>query len=226
MEDIEWAKDKVIMGAERPNNLTPQQVLELTAYHEGGHALVALCTPGSMPIHKGTILGRGMTGGHVSYLPEDDLRSQNKEQMLAYLDVCMGGRVAEELIFGQSNVTTGASSDLQQATRVARHMVTECGMSDVVGPVHYASLKSNEISPETQELIDLEVERILHESQQRVKVLLRKKAREHHRIAQALLEYETLSGTELRFAMMGKLVKSNPVKSGMNSITSSTNEAS
>ena len=116
MTDLEYASDKIRMGAERKSAVISPENLRLTAYHEGGHALVALHTPGAQPIHKATIVPRGNTLGMVAYLPEKDQMNLTREQMLAHLDICMGGRIAEELIFGRDAVTTGAQSDLQQAT--------------------------------------------------------------------------------------------------------------
>ena len=127
------------MGAERKSAVISPDNLKLTAYHEGGHALVALKTAGSMPIHKATIVPRGNTLGMVAYLPEKDQMNMSREQLLAHIDICMGGRVAEELIYGTGGVTTGAGSDLQQATNTARNMVTKYGMSSLLGPLYYTS---------------------------------------------------------------------------------------
>merc|ERR1719337_826057 len=133
MPDLEYACDKIRMGPERKSAAISPENMKLTAYHEGGHALVALKTRGAMPIHKATVVPRGDALGMVSYLPEKDQLNLSRQQMLAHIDICMGGRVAEELIFGKENVTTGASSDLAQATSTARNMIIKYGMSDELG---------------------------------------------------------------------------------------------
>lgn len=180
MRDFEWAKDKIMMGAERKSTVMGDADRQLTAYHEvwlfqlhfrlvtvlmcyaqGGHALVALFTDGAHPIHKATIMPRGQALGMVHMLPENDQYSVSRKQLLAQLDVCMGGRVAEELIFGPDNVTTGASSDLKSATNIATNMVTKWGMSDKVGPIDHDERSMKDISPETRRLIDGEIRNLL-----------------------------------------------------------------
>lgn len=131
---LEYAKDRILMGVERKSAFITEESRKLTAYHEGGHALVAMLTKGASPVHKATIMPRGNALGMVMQLPDKDDKSMTRKQLLAMLDVCMGGRVAEELIFGGDNVTTGASQDLTSATQIARAMVTEYGFSDRVGP--------------------------------------------------------------------------------------------
>lgn len=131
---LEYAKDRILMGVERKSAFITEESRKLTAYHEGGHALVAMLTKGASPVHKATIMPRGNALGMVMQLPDKDDKSMTRKQLLAMLDVCMGGRVAEELIFGGENVTTGASQDLTSATQIARAMVTEYGFSDRVGP--------------------------------------------------------------------------------------------
>ena len=133
MAALEYAKDKIMMGAERKSAVISPETMRTTAFHEAGHALVALKTAGADPIHKATIMPRGRALGMVMQLPDGDQTSMSRKQMLARLDVCMGGRVAEELVFGYDNVTSGASSDIQQATRLAQAMVTKYGLSDKVG---------------------------------------------------------------------------------------------
>ncbi|AQK96681.1 ATP-dependent zinc metalloprotease FTSH 11 chloroplastic/mitochondrial [Zea mays] len=165
----------------------------LTAYHESGHAIVALNTQGAHPIHKATILPRGSALGMVTQLPSQDETSISKKQLLARLDVCMGGRVAEELIFGEDNVTTGARNDLHTATELAQYMVSNCGMSDAIGPVHVKERPSIEM----QSRIDAEVVKLLREAYGRVKRLLRKHEKQLHALANALLERETLTADEI-----------------------------
>ena len=131
---LEYAKDRILMGVERKSAFITEESRKLTAYHEGGHTLVAMLTKGASPVHKATIMPRGNALGMVMQLPDKDDKSMTRKQLLAMLDVCMGGRVAEELIFGGDNVTTGASQDLTSATQIARAMVTEYGFSDRVGP--------------------------------------------------------------------------------------------
>lgn len=131
---VEYAKDRIMMGAERKSAYITEESRRLTAYHEGGHALVAMLTRGAMPVHKATIMPRGQALGMVMQLPDKDDKSMTRRQLNAMLDVCMGGRVAEELIFGGDDVTTGASQDLSSATRIAKAMVTQYGFSERVGP--------------------------------------------------------------------------------------------
>ncbi|CAA0824669.1 ATP-dependent zinc metalloprotease FTSH 11-chloroplastic/mitochondrial [Striga hermonthica] len=191
---LEFAKDRIMMGTERKTMFVSEESKKLTAYHESGHAIVALNTEGAHPIHKATILPRGSALGMVTQLPSNDETSVSKKQLLARLDVCMGGRVAEELIFGQDHVTTGASSDLNTATELAQYMVSSCGMSDAIGPVHIKERPSSEM----QSRIDAEVVKLLREAYNRVKALLKKHERALHALANALLEYETLSAEEIK----------------------------
>ncbi|CAA0812977.1 ATP-dependent zinc metalloprotease FTSH 11-chloroplastic/mitochondrial [Striga hermonthica] len=191
---LEFAKDRIMMGTERKTMFLSEESKKLTAYHESGHAIVALNTEGAHPIHKATIMPRGSALGMVTQLPSNDETSVSKKQLLARLDVCMGGRVAEELIFGQDNVTTGASSDLNTATELAHYMVSSCGMSDSIGPVHLKERPSSEM----QSRVDAEVVKLLREAYNRVKALLKKHEKALHTLANALLEYETLSAEEIR----------------------------
>jgi ATP-dependent metalloprotease len=166
---LDEAQDKILMGSERRSMVRTAESLRRTAYHEGGHALVAFHTAGAHPIHKATIVPRGHALGMVSQTPEKDEYSRTRQQMAAHIDVCMGGRVAEELVFGAEQVTSGARSDFQQATREARHMVTECGMSPDIGPVF---VERDSESPDMRRRIDGEVSRILREAYARVTALL------------------------------------------------------
>jgi hypothetical protein len=164
MVHLEYACDKIRMGAERKSAHISKDNLRTTAYHEGGHALVAIHTKGALPIHKATIVPRGMALGMVSYLPEADQLNMSREQMLATLDVAMGGRIAEELKFGLAQVTTGAQGDLATATSIARNMVTRYGMSNVIGPVYAPDDEARALAPATRELIDKEVQGMLEVS--------------------------------------------------------------
>ncbi len=202
MAHLEHAKDRILMGAERKSAFISEDTRRLTAYHEGGHALIASNTVGALPVHKATIVPRGQALGMVSQLPETDMTSMSRQQMLAKLDVCMGGRAAEELIFGADHVTSGAESDFSQATQLAEAMVTRYGMSEKLGKVSYD--KQSE-SPETRARIEAEVKQLLDDSYTRAKKLLVTKQKELHNLAGALLEYETLTGDQVRLAAQGTL---------------------
>lgn len=258
---LEWAKDKILMGAERKSAVITEKDLKVTAYHEGGHALCALLQDGAMPVYKATIVPRGRALGMVTQLPEDDTNSISRKEMVARMVVAMGGRAAEEKIFGRDEVTSGASSDVEQATRIARAMVTQYAMSDKVGPVLHK--EGDPISTATQELIENEVKLLLQvrrrplspawgffrwacfprwavcrcwlassvvpclsappspcprsplpparcrlqEAYSRAMDLLKRHEREHHRLAKALLEYETLTADEMRAVMAGKPIR-------------------
>ncbi|CAD5173423.1 unnamed protein product [Musa acuminata subsp. malaccensis] len=197
---LEFAKDRIIMGTERKTMYISEDskkhtfFFQLTAYHESGHAIVALNTDGAHPIHKATIMPRGSALGMVTQLPSQDETSVSKKQLLARLDVCMGGRVAEELIFGEDSVTTGASNDLHTATELAHYMVSTCGMSDAIGPVYVKERPGSEM----QSRIDAEVVKLLREAYDRVKQLLKKHENALHALANALLEYETLSADDIK----------------------------
>ncbi|KAA8533638.1 hypothetical protein F0562_030928 [Nyssa sinensis] len=192
--ELEFAKDRIIMGTERRTMFISEESKKLTAYHESGHAIVALNTDGAHPIHKATIMPRGSALGMVTQLPSNDETSISKKQLLARLDVCMGGRVAEELIFGPDYITTGASSDLLTATELAQYMVSICGMSDAIGPVHIKERPGSEM----QSRIDAEVVKLLREAYDRVKALLKKHEKALHALANALVEYETLGAEEIK----------------------------
>ncbi|WOL20485.1 ATP-dependent zinc metalloprotease FTSH 11, chloroplastic/mitochondrial isoform X3 [Canna indica] len=182
------------MGTERKSMFISEESKKLTAYHESGHAIVALNTDGAHPIHKATIVPRGSALGMVTQLPSQDETSISKKQLLARLDVCMGGRVAEELIFGEESITTGASNDLHTATELAHYMVSTCGMSDAIGPVYVKERPGSEM----QSRIDAEVVKLLREAYDRVKQLLKKHENALHALANALLECETLSADEIK----------------------------
>lgn len=199
MSVLEFAKDKILMGAERKTAVITKETAKCTAYHEAGHALVAVMTEGAMPIHKATIMPRGQSLGMVTMLPEGDQTSQSLKEMKANMDVAFGGRVAEELIFGKEDTTSGASSDIANATNTARNMVTKFGFSDEIGLVRYGGSTGQEhASDETRNKIDGEVKRLTDASYKRAKELLTKYSKQHHLLAKTLLEYETLTGDEVR----------------------------
>ncbi|XWS61298.1 hypothetical protein CRYUN_Cryun07bG0114000 [Craigia yunnanensis] len=191
---LEYAKDRILMGTERKTMFLSEESKKLTAYHESGHAIVAFNTEAAHPIHEATIMPRGTALGMVTQLPSSDETSISMKQLLARLDVCMGGRVAEELFFGQDHITTGASSDLHTATELAQYMVSNCGMSDVIGAVHIKERPSSEM----QSRIDAEVVKLLREAYDRVKALLKKDEKALHALANSLLEYETLGAEEIK----------------------------
>ncbi len=208
MREFEDARDKVMMGAERRTLAMTDEEKAMTAYHEAGHAIVGLNMPGSLPIHKATIIPRGRALGMVQYLPERDQISQSREEMIARMAMAMGGRAAEEIKFGYDKVTSGASSDIEQVTRIATAMVTEWGLSDEVGPIAYKNTDSNSfhpgigrgssISPETASMIESEIKRFVTEAHETALKILKKKKKDWVALAEALLEYETLSGDEIK----------------------------
>jgi len=209
MTDIEEAKDKVMMGAERRSMVMTEEDKKLTAYHEGGHAIVALNEKASDPIHKATIIPRGRALGVVWTLPERDKYSHTREYMEANISKAMGGRVAEEMIFGHDKVTSGASSDIQMATKLAKDMVTKFGMSDELGPLSYGAnedevflgrqiARQEHMSEETAKKVDIEVKKIVDAGYNRAKKILKDKIDDLHKLAKALLIYETLSGDEIK----------------------------
>ncbi|MEY4890148.1 MAG: hypothetical protein RIQ75_1278 [Pseudomonadota bacterium] len=209
MAEFEEAKDKVMMGSERKSMVMTEDEKRMTAFHEAGHAIVSINEPASDPIHKATIIPRGRALGMVMRLPERDNYSYHRDKMYANLSVAMGGRVAEELIFGYDKVSSGASSDIQYATGLARDMVTRWGMSDVLGPLQYAEAdeevflgysmnRSRQMSNETAVMIDQEIKRIVEGGYNQAKKLLTKHKKQLHALAEALLEYETMSGDEIK----------------------------
>ena len=218
LADLEFAKDKIQTGSERKSAIIPQVVRNQTAYHEGGHALVAIHTKGAMPVHKASIMPRGMALGMVHQLPEEsDMLQRTRRQMLAELDVCMGGRVAEEIMFGADEVTSGASSDIQKATQIARGMVERYGMgADAAVGVMFAPGEGRDrqnLSDETRKRVDDEVRKMLAESYSRAKALLTAHKHELHRLAQALLEYESLTRDQIELVIQGKpLPKADKLK--------------
>ena len=205
MEDLEWAKDKVLMGAERKSTIILPSEKKITAYHEGGHTLVAMFTKHATPLYKATIIPRGQALGITFQLPEIDKHSQSKEELLATIDVCMGGKVAEELVFGPNAATTGASSDLQKATTIAFSMVTRLGMSDEIGNVDFYS-NYTKLSSDMKKNVEQEVQRLLEDSRQRATTLLTERRKELELLANALLDNETLNLTEVERAIRGESI--------------------
>jgi cell division protease FtsH len=217
MLEFESAKDKVLMGAERRSLVMSSDEKKMTAYHEGGHALCAIYTPGCDPVHKATIIPRGRALGLVMSLPEGDRYSKSKSKLLAELTMAMGGRAAEEIIFGAENVSNGASGDIKMATDQARRMVSEWGMSDKLGMIAYGDngqevflghsvTQNKNVSEQTIREIDAEIKAIIDQAYINAKTLLTDRIDELHGLANGLLEYETLSGDEIRQVLRGETV--------------------
>lgn len=215
MDEFEDAKDKIMMGAERRSLVMTEEEKKLTAYHEGGHAIVALSVPATDPVHKATIIPRGRALGMVMQLPERDKLSMSYIQMTSRLAIMMGGRVAEEMIFGKERVTSGAQSDIEQATRLARMMVTRWGFSDKLGTVAYGENqeevflgmsvgRQQNISEDTAETIDAEVRRLVDEGLVEARRILTERRGDLETLASGLLEYETLTGDEIIDLIKGK----------------------
>jgi cell division protease FtsH len=211
MSDFEFAKDKVMMGAERRSMYMRDDEKKITAYHEAGHAILAFYEPDSDEIHKATIIPRGRALGMVMRLPENDRISVSKAKLVADVIVSMGGRIAEELIFGKDKVTTGASSDIKMATDLARRMIVEWGMSDKLGFQTYTTRdegylgmsgqKNNHHSEETARFIDQEVKSFLDTCYKRAYSLLILKIDDLKLLAETLLEKETLTGADIKYLM-------------------------
>src|SRR5687767_4121298 len=215
MQDLEDAKDKVMLGAERKSMVMKEEERKLTAYHEGGHAVCTIKTLGNDPLHKVTIVPRGRALGLAFTLPEDDRVSITREQLEAHLVRMYGGRVAEELVFGHERVTTGASSDIQQATSLARRYVGQWGLSDAIGPILVGDNEQElflgrelqtrrEVSERTAQLVDSEVSRVIKEAYNRAKETLTENLDLLHRVAAALLDRETLTGEEVMTLARGE----------------------
>jgi cell division protease FtsH len=215
MQDLEDAKDKVMLGAERKSMVMKEEERKLTAYHEGGHAVCTIKTLGNDPLHKVTIVPRGRALGLAFTLPEDDRVSITREQLEAHLVRMYGGRVAEELVFGRNRVTTGAASDIQQATSLARRYVGQWGLSDAIGPILVGDNEQElflgrelqtrrEVSERTAQLVDSEVSRVIKEAYNRAKETLTENMDLLHRVAEALLDRETLSGEDVAMLARGE----------------------
>ena len=223
MKEFEDAKDKVMMGAERRSMVMTDDEKKMTAYHEAGHAVVSCHEAASDPIHKATIIPRGRALGMVMRLPERDSYSYHRDKMYANLSVSMGGRVAEELIFGHDKVSSGASSDISYATDLAKNMVTQWGMSDKLGPLKYGEnqeevflghsvTRTQNVSEETARLIDSEVKSIVTHGYERAKQVLSDNIDQLHALAGALIELETLSGDEIKRVLAGERVDRNDLR--------------
>ncbi|SHJ52518.1 cell division protease FtsH [Roseomonas rosea] len=236
MHEFEQAKDKVLMGAERRSLVMSEAEKRMTAYHEAGHALMAMSEEECDPVHKATIIPRGRALGLVMSLPEGDRYSKHKSKMKAELAMAMGGRVAEEIIFGPDKVSNGASGDIKMATDLARRMVTEWGMSEKIGMVAYGSndqevflghsvTQSKNLSEATAQAIDGEIRSIIDAAYQRAKKTLTERIEDLHALAKGLLEYETLSGDEIRQVLRGDPIvrdrPDEPVNQGRGSVPTS-----
>ncbi|KAM7201167.1 mitochondrial inner membrane i-AAA protease supercomplex subunit YME1 [Naviculisporaceae sp. PSN 640] len=212
--DFDWAKDKVIMGAEKKSMVITPKEKEMTAYHEAGHALVAWFSEGGGGLYKVTVLPRGQTLGHTAFLPEMDKHSYTVRDYLGMMDRLMGGKVAEEIAYGNELVTSGVSDDLDRATKTAWQMVAQLGMSEKLGPVEYLQ-KYKDLSSETRAMVEAEVKRVLDESYDRARTLLISKRKELDLLAKALVEYETLDKEEVGKVLRGeKLPGRTPVPAG------------
>jgi cell division protease FtsH len=214
-QEFEDAKDKVMMGAERKSMLMSEEEKKLTAYHEAGHAIVGMFVPAGIPVHKATIIPRGRALGMVKFLPEGDRYSMKYKEFTSQLAVAMGGRVAEELTFGKENITSGASGDIEQATKMARAMVTRLGYSDELGLVAYGENqeevflgmsvgRQQNISESTAQKIDSEVRRLVDEGYQAARKIITDQNVAFTTVAEALLEFETLTGDEIKDLIAGK----------------------
>ncbi|NRA30464.1 MAG: ATP-dependent metallopeptidase FtsH/Yme1/Tma family protein [Parvularculaceae bacterium] len=222
-KEFEDAKDKIMMGAERRSTVMTQKEKELTAYHEAGHAIVALNMPSTDPVHKATIIPRGRALGMVMQLPERDKFSMSKQEMTSRLAILMGGRVAEELKFGKDHVTSGASSDIEQATKLAKAMVTQWGLTDELGPVAYAEdqgevflgqqiARSGAISPDTAKKIEELIRGLIDDANNKAHEILGDTHRKDwETLSEGLLEYETLTGAEIKALLAGEdIIRDDP----------------
>ena len=207
MKDFEYAKDRILMGSERRSMVMKEEEKKLTAFHEAGHAIVTIFSAASDPIHKATIMPRGAALGMVMRLPTDDKLSITIEKLKADIAVAMGGRVAEEIIFGKDKITSGASSDIQQATRLSKMMVLKWGMSEAIGPVLHEMNQEEFISNDKANLIDDEIKKLAEEGYATATKLIKKHIKKLHLLAEALIEYETLSGEEIKLVIAGKKIR-------------------
>ena len=220
-----WRATQVMMGAERKSLVMTEEEKLLTAYHEGGHAIVALNVKATDPVHKATIIPRGRALGMVMRLPERDMLSYTRAKLKADITVAMGGRVAEELVFGYDKVTSGAAADIKMATQLARAMVTQYGMSDKLGPLAYGDneeevflghsiARTQNVSDETQTMVDEEIHRIVDEAYAEARRILTENIDQLHTVAKGLLEYETLSGEDIQRLLRGEPLIRDDEKEG------------
>ena len=223
MRDLEDAKDKVMMGSERRSLVMDDNEKKMTAYHEAGHAIVSLHLPESDPLHKVTIIPRGRALGVTMQLPEKDKYSQSKTYLTSRLSILFGGRIAEELVLGKEKVSTGASNDIQVATSIARRMVTEWGMSDVLGPIAYGEpegevflgysiTKRKEMADKTALQVDSEIRKLIDNAYAKTREILTKHRKELDKLAKGLMEYETLTGDEIALLLKGKKIRTEEQK--------------
>ncbi len=215
MDDFEKAKDKIMMGAERRSMVMSEKEKRLTAYHESGHAIVGRLVPDHDPVHKVTIIPRGRALGVTMFLPEEDRYSLSKQRLESQISSLFGGRVAEELVFGFENVTTGAQNDIQRATEIARSMVTKWGLSERLGPLTYSDeegevflghsvTKHKEVSDETSHAIDEEIRSVIDRNYERANRILTENLDKLHAMAEALIKYETIDSDQINDVMAGK----------------------
>jgi cell division protease FtsH len=215
MEELEKAKDKIMMGAERKSMVMSDEEKKLTAYHEAGHAIVGLSVPSHDPVYKVSIIPRGRALGVTMFLPEEDRYSHSKEHLESQISSLFGGRVAEELIFGAEKVTTGASNDIQRATDISRSMATKWGLSDRLGPLSYGEdeqevflghsvTQHKNVSDDTAHVIDEEIRAFIERNYQRSKKILTENIDKLHVMADALIKYETIDANQIKDIMAGK----------------------
>jgi cell division protease FtsH len=215
MEDLEKAKDKILMGVERKTMVMSDEEKKLTAYHEAGHAIVGLLVPAHDPVYKVSIIPRGRALGVTMFLPEEDRYSFSKERLESQISSLFGGRLAEEIIFGQDSVTTGASNDIHRATEIARNMVTKWGLSEKLGPLTYSEEEGEvflghavtthkTVSEETAHIIDEEIRNVIDRNYRRAERLLNENMGKLHTMAEALIKYETIDTEQIQDIMAGK----------------------
>ena len=215
MAHFEKAKDKIMMGAERKSMVMSEDEKKLTAYHEAGHAIVGLNVPSHDPVYKVTIIPRGRALGVTMFLPEEDRYSYSKQRLESQISSMFGGRIAEELIFGKDSVTTGASNDIQRATEIARNMVTRWGLSEKLGPLTYSEdegevflghsvTQHKNVSGATANLIDEEIRKLIDKNYERAENILKKDMDKLHKMADALMKYETIDQDQISDIMEGK----------------------
>lgn len=212
MSDLDWARDRIIMGAEKKTMVIQDKDKLMTAYHEAGHALMGHFTTGNDPLYKITILPRGQALGVTHFMPDMDKVSRSKAECMANIDMAMGGKIAEELIYGADQVTSGCSSDLGKATQIAYQMVTEWGMSDVLGSIAFDDRTYANLSAETKHKVEAEVRRILDESQERARKMLAEKKGELELLAKGLMKHETLTKDEMAKIIVGEALPENVKK--------------